>query len=381
MTLEFNWFIPADGDGRHLINSSLPHLKDKARGNRPPTFEYLLQVARAAEQGRFKAVLIPTGSSCEDSWLLASALASQTTRLKYLVAFRPGFESPAFAAEKAVALQALSGGRLLLNVVTGSSMAEQKSYGDFLDHEARYRRTDEYLTIVRRLWSGERFDFSGRNYHFRQASLSKIPHSVPVLYFGGASAEAEKVASTHADVYLLWGETPSMVRERLQRVRKLAELQGRSLRFGIRLHIIARETEAVAWREAQRLIDELPDQAIKEAQKALASQESVGQARMRSLHQGKRGSHVRDLEVYPNLWAGIGLVRTGAGTALVGSYPQVIERIQEYQDLGIDTFILSGYPNLEEAIRVGEEILPAFDSALIPQDTLSRFDRSMISFS
>jgi alkanesulfonate monooxygenase len=373
MTLEFNWFIPADGDGRHLINSSLPHLKDKARGNRPPTFEYLLQVARAAEQGRFKAVLIPTGSSCEDSWLLASALASQTTRLKYLVAFRPGFESPAFAAEKAVALQALSGASSF-ECRHWQQYGRTKAYGDFLDHEARYRRTDEYLTIVRRLWSGERFDFSGRNYHFRQASLSKIPHSVPVLYFGGASAEAEKVASTHADVYLLWGETPSMVRERLQRVRKLAEQQGRSLRFGIRLHIIARET-------AQRLIDELPDQAIKEAQKALASQESVGQARMRSLHQGKRGSHVRDLEVYPNLWAGIGLVRTGAGTALVGSYPQVIERIQEYQDLGIDTFILSGYPNLEEAIRVGEEILPAFDSALIPQDTLSRFDRSMISFS
>jgi alkanesulfonate monooxygenase len=359
MALEFNWFLPTDGDGRDLIHTSAsPDIKAHASGNRAPTVEYLGQIARAAEYAGFHAALLPTGSNCEDPWLMASAVAAETKTLKFLVAFRLGFELPAYAAQKAATFQSLSNGRLLLNVVTGSSSAEQKSYGDFLDHESRYERTAEFLRVVKGVWKGRPFDHDGPHYEVKGGGLVHPLTPSPRIYFGGASPPAERVAAALSDVYLLWGETPAMVKDRVRRVSQLAQKLGRTLRFGLRLHIIGRETEREAWAEAERLLKGLPDEAITKAQTLLKASESVGQARMLSLHGGLRGKDVRDLEVYPNLWAGIGLVRSGAGTALVGSYRNVAERLQEYASIGIDTFILSGYPNWEEALRVGEEVLP-----------------------
>jgi alkanesulfonate monooxygenase len=185
--------------------------------------------------------------------------------------------------------------------------------------------------------------------------MASLPEEPPV-YFGGASEAAEPVAAKHVDVYLLWGEPPEWVAERVARMSALAREHGRTLRFGIRLHVIAREREADAWAEAQRLLDAMPEEAIEAAQRRFAKQESVGQQRMVALHNGRLDMEA--LTVAPNLWAGIGLVRGGAGTALVGSYDQVAERIREYAALGLDTFILSGYPHLEECYTVGEEILP-----------------------
>jgi alkanesulfonate monooxygenase len=197
----------------------------------------------------------------------------------------------------------------------------------------------------------------GKYYRVDSGGLVQALVTAPTIYFGGASAAAERVAAEHADVYLTWGETPPMVRDRIASVRRQAEALGRRLRFGIRLHVITRDTEKEAWQEAERLLDGIPPGAIDEAQRTLGATESVGQARMLGLHRG-RGGGVRELEVYPNLWAGVGLVRGGAGTALVGSHRQVAERISEYENLGIDTFILSAYPNLEEVVRVGEDLLP-----------------------
>ena len=174
------------------------------------------------------------------------------------------------------------------------------------------------------------------------------------MYFGGASAVAEDVAARNVDVYLLWGEPPAMARERMDRVRAKAEAEGRAIRFGMRLHVITREAEDEAWAEAERLLDTMDPALVDAAQQLLQKSESVGQQRMRSLHNGNR----EDLEVSPNLWAGIGLVRPGAGTALVGNHEQVAERLFEYHDLGIDEFILSGHPHLEEVYAVGEGVLP-----------------------
>jgi alkanesulfonate monooxygenase len=371
MASEFLWYLPTHGDGRDLTTGAF-HVGQRGSTFRAPDLGYLKQVALAAEAAGFLGALIPTGAHCEDAWAVAAALAQHTSRLKSLVAFRPGFILPAVAAQAAASLQRLTGNRLLLNVVTGGSATEQKSFGDFLDHDARYERTDEFLSVVRGIWAGPGFNFEGAHYRVQDAGLTRPLLAPPTLYFGGASGIAQRVAAKHADVYLTWGETPPMVKERIAAVQALAAQAGRRLRFGIRLHLITRDTEEEAWAEARRLLERIPKGAIAEAQRQFAATESVGQARMLGLHGGKSGG-VRDLEIYPNLWAGVGLVRGGAGTAIVGSHEQVAERIAEYESLGIETFIFSAYPNLEEAVRVGEDLLPLLLAAERPAAAQARW--------
>jgi alkanesulfonate monooxygenase len=244
-------------------------------------------------------------------------------------------------------------------VVTGGQADEQRRFGDHLSHDERYARTGEFLAIVRGAWSGQPFDFTGEHYQVTGATVMRPPDPVPGIYFGGSSPAAGPVAARYADTYLTWGEPPAQVAEKLAWIRGLAEAEGRTLRFGIRLHVITRDTETEAWAEASRLLDYLDPGEIEKAQQVLGASESVGQDRMRSLHASYRsGGSAQDLEIYPNLWAGIGLVRGGAGTALVGSHERVADLIEEYASLGISEFILSGYPHLEEAYWFGEGVLP-----------------------
>ena len=365
MTLQFHWFLPTSGDGRAIVGRghSIPltgAASAAARSaTRPPDIDYLAQVARSAEQLGFTGVLTPTGTWCEDAWLVTAALISQTSRLRFLVAFRPGLTSPTLAAQMASTYQRVSRGRLLLNVVTGGQADEQRRFGDHLSHDERYVRTGEFLDIVRGAWSGEPYDFTGTHYQVSGATVMSPPEPQPVVYFGGSSAAAGPVAARYADVYLTWGEPPEQVAGKIAWMRSLAAAQGRELRFGIRLHVISRDSEHEAWSEAARLLDELDPAEIEQAQRALRASESTGQARMRALHtQFRHGGPASDLEIYPNLWSGVGLVRGGAGTALVGSHEQVADRIEEYASLGIEEFIFSGYPHLEEAYWFGEGVLP-----------------------
>jgi alkanesulfonate monooxygenase len=354
MGIKVHWFLPTYGDGRQLVGGGHGVPVGSAGGVRPATLGYLTQVARAAEQLGFEAALTPTGMWCEDAWLTTAMLSQQTERLKFLVAFRPGMLTPTLAAQMASTYQRHSGGRLLLNIVTGGEPTEQQAYGDFLDKDGRYARTDEFLRVVRGLWRGETVDLDGRHVRVRGAELERVPDPVPPIYFGGSSPAAGEVAAEHADVYLTWGEPPEQVAEKLRWVRKLAADRGRTLRFGIRLHVITRDTAAEAWAEARRLLDALDPADIAAVQAGLAQSESEGQRRMRELH----GGSADRLVVSPNLWAGVGLVRGGAGTALVGSHSEVADRIAEYHELGIDEFVLSGHPHLEEAWWVGEGVLP-----------------------
>ncbi len=348
MSVVLHWFLPTSGDSRTVV----PFGPDGH--HRPPTLEYLAQVARAADDLGYTGVLTPTGTWCEDSWLVTAALLRETARLKFLVAFRPNSISPTLAAQKAATYQRISGGRLLLNIVTGGDDSEQRRFGDWLDHDERYDRTDEFLSVLRGALSGQPYDFEGRYFHVAGATVNQVPEPRPQLYFGGASEAAELVAAKHVDVYLAWGEPPAMVAPRLARMRELAAENGRTLRFGIRLHVISRDRAADAWAEANRFLDAIDPTVITAAQAALAKSGSVGQQRMVSLHGGSRD----DLVVAPNLWAGIGLVRGGAGTALVGSHQEVADRIEEYHELGFDEFILSGHPHLEEAYWFGEGVMP-----------------------
>ena len=354
MTVTFHWFLPTNGDSRDIVGGGHGVPTGAAGGARPASLAYLGQIARSAEQLGFVGALTPTGAWCEDAWLTTAMLTEVTERLKFLVAFRPGLLAPTLAAQMAATFQRLSKGRLLLNVVTGGESQEQRAYGDFLDKDARYARADEFLHIVRSLWRGETVDHAGAYLRVEQARLHRLPDPAPPVYFGGSSAAALPVAVRHSDVYLTWGEPPAQVAEKLNRVRALAADAGRELRFGIRLHVIARDTAEAAWAEAERLLRHVSPADIAAVQAGLRRSESEGQRRMLDLHGGSRDG----LVVAPNLWAGVGLVRGGAGTALVGSHTEIADRIAEYADLGITEFILSGYPHLEEAYWFGEGVLP-----------------------
>jgi alkanesulfonate monooxygenase len=354
MSLHLHWFLPTAGDSRDIVGSAQGGASGRTNVTRPADLDYLGQVALGAERLGFEAVLTPTGTWCEDAWLTTAALIRETTRLKFLVAFRPGLISPTLAAQMAATYQRLSAGRLLLNVVTGGDAGEQRRFGDWLAHDERYERTAEFLTVIRGVWRGEPFDFSGTHYRIAGATVLAQPDPVPPLFFGGASAAAQRVAAKHVDTYLTWGEPPPDVAARIASVRSLADAAGRSLEFGIRLHVISRDTAAEAWAEADRLVARLDPAQIAQAQQHFTGSESVGQQRMAALHQGRTDR----LEIYPNLWAGYGLVRGGAGTAIVGSHQQVAERIAEYHALGLSHFILSGQPHLEEAYWFGEGVIP-----------------------
>jgi len=357
-TLKFHWFLPTNGgDGRQVVGGG-HGVEAGAAGaaGRPASVPYLGQIARSAEQLGFEAALTPTGAWCEDAWVSTAMLSAVSDRLKFLVAFRPGLTSPFLSAQMAGTFQNLSGGRLLLNVVTGGESHEQRMFGDFLDKQERYERCDEFLHVVRELWRGESVSFEGQHYRLEDAVLAQIPDPLPEIYFGGSSEAAGRVAAKHVDVYLTWGEPPAAVREKVEWIRKLAADAGREgqVRFGIRLHTIARDTSEAAWAEADRLLSGISDEDIARVQSGLRRSESVGQSRMLELNGGTRDG----LEIHPNLWAGVGLVRGGAGTAMVGSHTEIADLIEQYAAVGIEEFVLSGYPHLEEAYWFGEGVLP-----------------------
>ncbi|GGC89722.1 FMNH2-dependent alkanesulfonate monooxygenase [Chelatococcus reniformis] len=341
------WFLPTHGDGRYLGTS---------HGARDVSLRYLAQIAQAADQLGYFGVLLPTGRSCEDSWVVASSLVALTERLRFLVAVRPGLLSPSVAARMTATLDRISNGRLLINVVTGGDPVENAGDGLFLDHAARYEVTDEFLQIYTRLLQGETVDYEGQHLKVREGKLLyppvQEPH--PPLYFGGSSGAGQDVAARTVQKYLTWGEPPAQVAEKVADMRRRAAAVGRQISFGIRLHVIVRETDKEAWAAADELIQYVDDDTIAAAQKVFSRMDSVGQQRMQALHRGSRDN----LVVSPNLWAGVGLVRGGAGTALVGDPETVAQRMKEYMSVGIDTFILSGYPHLEEAYRFAELVLP-----------------------
>lgn len=362
MPVKLHWFLPTYGDSRLIVGGGHGTPAGSAHSDRDASIDYLGSIVRAAESFGFTGALIPTGAWCEDAFITAALLARETTSLAFLVAFRPGLVSPTLSAQMAATFARHAPGRLLLNVVVGGESHEQRSFGDFLDKDARYERCDEFLDVVRRLWAGETVTLDGEHIKVEEAALALPPNPVPPLYFGGSSKAAGPVAAKHADVYLTWGEPPEAVRDKIDWIRKEAADEGRTVRFGIRLHTISRDTADEAWAQAGKFIDALDEETVRNAQAGLSRSQSEGQKRMLALHEANRANgswhDARSLEIAPNLWAGVGLVRGGAGTALVGSHTDVADRIAEYAEVGIDEFIFSGYPHLEELYWFGEGVVP-----------------------
>ena len=345
--MQIFWFIPTTGDGRYLGNSH------HARETNLP---YLRQIATAIDELGFEGVLLPTGNLCEDAWVVASSIMPATRRLKFLVAVRPTITSATLAARMAATFDRLSEGRLLVNVVAGGDPAEAAADGVFVSHDERYDITDEFLEVWKKLLAGGKTTYSGKHIRVESAQVYfpavQKPH--PPLFLGGSSDAAIRVAAKHIDFYLTWGEPPAQVAEKIERVRAAAALEGRTIRFGIRLHVIVRETSDDAWKAAHELVKNVDPKAIAKARQRFHSMDSEGQRRQSALVE-QSGDN---LEVSPNLWAGVGLLRRGAATSLVGDPATIAERMMEYASLGIETFVFSGYPHLEEAYRVAELLFP-----------------------
>ncbi len=352
MKIDFGWFLPTMGDTETI-----------GPPTREPTADYLVEVAKAAENAGFSFALVPVGTTCHDAWLSSAVVASRTERLKFLVAMRPGFVAPTVAAKMSNTLDQLSRGRVLINVVTGGYPAELAADGDFTDHDERYVRTQEFMQVVRKAWTEtKRWDHEGQYYRVQGGNVFPRPFQQPYppFYFGGASDAAKAVGAEDTDVYLLWGETIPMVRERIVDMRKRAAAVGRTLRFGMRIHVLVRETEEEAWAAADALIEAIPEGFQTAIEKIHNRTDSEGEKRQMEMRRSGSDGAKEDLLLGPNLWAGIGKARVGVGTALVGSGENVAKRFQEYVDEGIDTFILSGYPHLEEAQRFGRYVMPHF---------------------
>jgi len=353
--MQIFWFLPTHGDSRYLGTTE---------GARQVDLAYLQQIAGAADNLGYEGVLIPTGRSCEDPWVIASSLIGATKKLKFLVAVRPGLHQPSLAARMAATFDRLSGGRLLVNLVTGGDQAELEGDGVYLNHAARYEQSAEFIRIWREILArshgGQSFDYEGQHLSVKGAKLlfPPVQKPYPPVWFGGSSAAAHELAAEQVDAYLTWGEPPAEVGKKIADVRNRAARKGRKVEFGIRLHVIVRETEEAAWKAADELISRVDDETVIRAQAAFARMDSEGQRRMAALHAGGAKRSRADLEISPNLWAGVGLVRGGAGTALVGDAKTVAARIEEYAALGLDKFILSGYPHLEEAYRFAELVFP-----------------------
>lgn len=352
------------------------------KGSRPVDYGYFRQLAQAYDQLGYTGALFATGA--HDVWVLAGALLPYTERLKFLIAIHPGLVPVTLLGKMAMTLQDFSRGRIAINVVSGDAKM-LGAYGMSLPHDERYTMADEYLSVWHRLMAGESVTYEGKYLSVTGAKLA-LPASQglapPPLWFGGSSDPAIEVAARHVDTYLSWGETPAQMALKVEQVKRRAAAHGRELTYGVRLYVIVRETDAEAWAAAQWLYDRMDAEAIAANQRFVGGTDSVGQQRMSALHGGVKPADLRRLEIAPNLWSGIGLVRPGPGTAIVGSPDTVIRTLEAYQAAGIETFILSGMPLLEEAYRFGELVLPRLpvqrEAKAVKQFTWSTlFDRDL----
>ncbi|MFY9110000.1 LLM class flavin-dependent oxidoreductase, partial [Aliarcobacter butzleri] len=283
MALDIFWFIPTFGDNRYLGSKDQSRVSD---------FDYVKQVAVAADTLGYDGVLIPTGRSCEDPFVVASSLIGVTSKLKFLVALRPGLLQPALAARIASTLDRFSNGRVAFNLVAGGDKDELEGDGLFQDSDERYETAAEFVDLWKEIleasYEKKLVNFDGKYYKTKNAKLLyppvQRPH--PALFFGGSSQKAHELAAQKVDLYITWGETPKAVKAKIEDVKEKALKYGRTLKFGIRLHVIVRDTEEEAWSAAEKLISKLDDEKINASQTALQKLDSEGQRLMTALTNG-----------------------------------------------------------------------------------------------
>lgn len=371
MTIDFHWRIPTHGEPSSLRAHEpfrgdwLPNnnniRKAGLSGRKDDGFayiDYLAEIARAAEISGFQGGLIPSFPMTDEPWAISSFLARETRTFRFMLAFQPGFLNPVTAARMTASLQRATNGRALFNIITGGGGPSQLWWGDSVDHDNRYTRTTEFLDILRGVWRGENFSYKGRFYQVEDAALPYplSEEEFPEIYFSGSSDAALVSASKHADYYLSWLEPFAQLKDKFDRVKNRTDTLGRKIKCAVRVDIIARPTEEEAWAEVKKGFDKVSRETL-DALGNRGGGDSVGANRQSKFRPGAINSY-KDLIIEPNVWSGFNLLRGGQGQGIVGSYEQVAERLDELVQLGADAFILASTPHLEEAYRVGEEVLP-----------------------
>ncbi len=312
--------------------------------------DYLERLVRTHEDAGFDRVLVAHASITPDGFVITDQILSRTTTLKVLLAHRPGFTAPTIAARQFATLDAFHPGRVALHVITGGDDADQARDGDLSDKVTRYRRTDEFLDVLRREWaSTEPFDYDGEFYTIRGARSSVRPDGRIPIYFGGASADAVRVGGKHADVYAFWGEPIAGIIERIGEVRAAAAPYGRNPRFSVSLRPIPADTEQAAWQRAAEIL-ELTRERVGELKKTF-NIESSAQAGSQRLLRYADQAEVHD----KRLWTAVAKATGAAGnsTALVGSYEQVAESLVDYVNIGVSTLLIRGFAPLDDARDYG----------------------------
>ncbi len=319
--------------------------------------DYILEFARAHEDSDFDMVLTGYSSSTPDGFEVTSYAAGHTKRIGFLIAHRPGFIMPTLAARKIATLDQLTQGRIALHIISGGSDKEQRSDGDWINHDARYRRTDEYMGLLRRIWrEREPFDHEGEFYRFEdvysQVRCFQDPN-VP-LFFGGASDIALEVGSKRADVFALWGEPLSAIKERIADITNRALSHNRKIKFSLSVRPIIGVTESEAWARAESILHQV--------QQATLGKIYPGQpARLQSEGSRRLLRFAEQRDVHDDrLWMPIASASGAAGstTCLVGTAEQVADSLMKYFDLGCDTFIIRGFDPLQDAKEYGKDLIP-----------------------
>ncbi|MRW90681.1 LLM class flavin-dependent oxidoreductase [Duganella sp. FT80W] len=371
MTIDIFWRIPTHGEPSSH-RARIPFRGDWFPGNDNLRkaglggggadgfnyLDYIAEIAHAAEVSGFQGGLIPSFPMTDEPWVISSLLARETSTFRFMIPFQPGFLNPVVAARMTASLQRATGGRALYNVITGGGGPSQLWWGDSAGHDDRYTRTTEFLDVVRGVWRGGPFSYQGKFYQVEDAGLAHplSEQEFPEIYFSGSSDAALVSASRHADYYLTWLEPFDQLREKFRRVKEKTDQLGRKIKCAVRVDIIARPTEEEAWEEVRKGFDNVDPATLRQFL-GQDGGDSVGAARQRGNRPSTINSY-KDLISEPNIWTGFNLFRGGQTQGIVGSYEQVAQRLDDLVQLGADAFILASTPHLEEAYRVGEEVLP-----------------------
>lgn len=350
---EVSWFAAlCSDDFRHL---GVPE------GDLRSSWEHCSQIVRTAEANGFRNILCPSSYQVgQDTLSFVAACAPITSSINLLAAVRCGEMQPLMLARTLATLDHMLKGRLTVNIISSDFP------GETADSAFRYRRSHEVVEILRQAWTRDEIDHQGEFYRFSRASADPAKpyqqNGGPLLYFGGYSPDALELCGAQCDVYLMWPETKEELAGRMKAVHERAAAHGRTLDYGLRVHMIVRDTEAEAREYARELVSLLDDEKGREIRQRALDATSLGVA-----HQA-RNRELADIEGYvePHLWTGIGRARSGCGAALVGSADQVLSQIEAYRKMGIRAFIFSGYPHLDECEHFGRLVMPHLKTCSLP---------------
>lgn len=352
---EISWFAAlCSDDYRHL---GVPD------GALRSSWDHCSQIVRSAEAQGFRNILCPSSYQVgQDTLSFVAGCAPITERINLLAAVRCGEMQPIMLARTIATLDHMLQGRLTINIIS-SDFPGEKAESAF-----RYQRSREVVEILKQAWTQDEINHDGEVYQFHGVSTDPArpyqQNGGPLLYFGGYSPDALELCGQHCDVYLMWPETKEDLAGRMKAVNAVAERHGRTLDYGLRVHMIVRDTDAEAREYARELVSKLDDEQGRAIRERALDSGSLGVS-----HQA-RNRDLADLDgfIEPHLWTGIGRARSGCGAALVGSADQILSEIEAYRKMGIRSFIFSGYPHIEECAHFGRLVMPHLDSCSLPHE-------------